>query len=318
MATFRKRGSSWQVQIRTKGKPPVSCSFPTKSAAQAWVEGQKEGRRVPTSITLRNLLEQYAQLTESKVDRAFIKTFTSRCVCLDKPIAKLTSSDFLAYREAQLKVMKATSYNRSIKPILGAFRMAIEHQNFPRDIADCLKTTKLKAKATKRRVRFMRDAEERFYLHCSCPTLASVVVVLVESAMRSGELFMAEKSWLRDGCLYIPDYATKTKRPRTVALSPRALGAIDLMIAQSATDKIVPLSAGVLKNKFRRVRDSAGLGDLHLHDLRHESLSRMSESGVFGPAELMNQSGHTNLAQLGDYIHADPMLIRKKLVALGS
>lgn len=316
MATIRKRGSSWQVQIRTKGQPPQSRSFPTKSAALTWVDSQKEGRKVPLSITLRDLLTEYANLTDSKVDKAFIKTFTSRCLFLDKPIAKLTSLDFLTYREAQLRFMKKTSYNRAIKPIVGAFRSAVELKHFPKDIGDCVKTTRLKAKATKRRRRFMRDEEERFHSVNSCPTLGRVVVVLTETGMRSGELFMAEKSWLRDGCLYIPEEATKTKNPRTVALSPRALSAIDLMIAQSATMKIVPLSAGVLKKKFRKVRDDAGLGDLHLHDLRHESLSRMSESGVFGPAELMSQSGHTNLAQLGDYIHADPNLIRKKLIAL--
>jgi len=36
MATFRIRDSSWQVQIRKSGHPPVTRTFRTKSNAHAW------------------------------------------------------------------------------------------------------------------------------------------------------------------------------------------------------------------------------------------------------------------------------------------
>lgn len=318
MATFRKRGSTWQVQIRIKGQPPQSRSFPTKSAAQAWVDDQKGCIKVPASLTLSGILSDYEATTASAVDKAFIKTFRNRCAFLDKPVAKLTVTDFIGYRDSQLKVCKESSYNRAIKPILAAFRKAIEIKKFPSDCADALKATRLKTKQTKRRRRFMKDEQERFNSHCSCPTLDGVVTTLVETGMRSGELFVAKKSWLRDGCLYLPAPVTKTKSPRTVALSPRALSAIEKMAAQSGTERIVGLSKGVLKKKFRKVCATAGIHDLHMHDLRHECLSRMSESGLFGPAELMSQSGHTNLNQLGDYIHANPLLIQKKLLSLAA
>lgn len=320
MATFRKRGSTWQVQIRIKGQPPLSRSFPTKAAGQDWVDREEAAAKrgtvkIPHSITLGALLSEYLTVTNSSTDKAFIKTFTNRCSFLDKPIVKLTAADFLSYRDDQLKTVQKASYNRSIKPLVAAFKYAIEEKRFPVDCADCLKTTKLKAKATKRRRRCHHDEENRFLSACSDPTLGAVVIVLVETSMRCGELWLAKKSNVRDGMLYIPKDDTKTKSPRTVALSPRALGAVDMLAAQSATDKLVARSEGVLKKKFRKVCAETGIVDLHIHDLRHEALSRLAEKG-FGPAELMSQSGHTQLNQLGDYIHANPVLIRQKMLAL--
>jgi hypothetical protein len=37
MATIRKRGKSWQAQIRLAECPAKSKSFPTKKAAEHWV-----------------------------------------------------------------------------------------------------------------------------------------------------------------------------------------------------------------------------------------------------------------------------------------
>jgi len=41
MATLRKRGGRWQVQVRRKGRPTVSRSFLTKSDAEAWGRQQE-------------------------------------------------------------------------------------------------------------------------------------------------------------------------------------------------------------------------------------------------------------------------------------
>lgn len=36
MATIRKRATTWQVQVRRKGFPPISGTFATKAEAEAW------------------------------------------------------------------------------------------------------------------------------------------------------------------------------------------------------------------------------------------------------------------------------------------
>ncbi len=43
MATIRKRGHSWQVQVRREGYPPISKSFQSKAEAASWGREQEHG-----------------------------------------------------------------------------------------------------------------------------------------------------------------------------------------------------------------------------------------------------------------------------------
>lgn len=70
MATIRKRGSSWQAQVRREGSPPVSKSFPTKAAAAAWaraLEAQIDTADLAPTIrdlrtmTVADLLRRYEE-----------------------------------------------------------------------------------------------------------------------------------------------------------------------------------------------------------------------------------------------------------------
>jgi hypothetical protein len=50
MATFRKRGDKWQVQVRLNGCPPISRSFLLKADAVAWArqtEVEADRRAIP-------------------------------------------------------------------------------------------------------------------------------------------------------------------------------------------------------------------------------------------------------------------------------
>ena len=70
MATIRKRGSSWQAQVRREGSPAVSKSFPTKAGAAAWaraLEAQIDTADLSPAIrdlrtmTVAGLLERYEE-----------------------------------------------------------------------------------------------------------------------------------------------------------------------------------------------------------------------------------------------------------------
>jgi hypothetical protein len=46
MATIRKRGERWHVQVRRKGSPSITRSFLNKSDAQVWArQTQREADR---------------------------------------------------------------------------------------------------------------------------------------------------------------------------------------------------------------------------------------------------------------------------------
>jgi hypothetical protein len=69
MATFRKRGDKWQVQVRRKNQPSISRSFNQKLDAQCWARDMEcsadrgeLGELVSSfsnDLTLGDLLKQY-------------------------------------------------------------------------------------------------------------------------------------------------------------------------------------------------------------------------------------------------------------------
>ncbi len=54
--------------------------------------------------------------------------------------------------------------------------------------------------------------------------------------------------------------------------------------------------------RFKRARARAGLGDLHIHDLRHEATSRFFEKGL-NPMQAATVKGHKTLQMLKRYTH---------------
>ena len=52
MATFRKRGSKWHVQVRRSGHPAITRSFTHKADAEAWV--RKTERQIDNGDVVAN------------------------------------------------------------------------------------------------------------------------------------------------------------------------------------------------------------------------------------------------------------------------
>lgn len=330
--TVRKHGNNWQAQVRLKGHKPESRSFPTRKLAAAWKEDRtKELRSGITGdggMTFGELLREYRAIATSTSHAGYLRTFLNACPFLNVPVSKITEAHWIAYRDMKLKTQKKHSYNRCLMPIRAAIRYAIEMKRWSPSVFDTFQAGKIKSTANKRRKRLFKE-DERELLACarnaiqdtnrtqlSYSVFEAIVTLLLETAMRVGEVMILTKRHVRNGFIYLQAEETKTKTPRTVALSPRALKAIEVLRAASATEMLVPVKKRAFARVFEIARAEAKLGDLRIHDLRHEALSRMSETGILGPAELMAMSGHSNLRQLGDYIHAQPTLIQRKLMLL--
>ena len=70
------------------------------------------------------------------------------------------------------------------------------------------------------------------------------------------------------------------------------------------TRRLLDLTANALKLAFfRRVVPASGLEDFHFHDLRHEAISRLAESGKFQLIELQAISGRRDGRVLQRYAH---------------
>ena len=103
---------------------------------------------------------------------------------------------------------------------------------------------------------------------------------------------------------------TKNGRPRTVPLSVTVKEALQAL-PQSETGRVFEMSADYVKNAWGRILKEASIDDLHIHDLRHEALSRIAETGKFSVVDLQSISGHLDVRMLLRYVH----LCTKKMAA---
>lgn len=69
------------------------------------------------------------------------------------------------------------------------------------------------------------------------------------------------------------------------------------------TDEVFPLGVKWLANTWKRMCENAGIEGLRIHDLRHEAISRVAETGSFTMLDLAAFSGHRDLAMLQRYAH---------------
>jgi hypothetical protein len=95
------------------------------------------------------------------------------------------------------------------------------------------------------------------------------------------------------------------------------------MKARDALIRVGPQSHGSvfgytssgLKSTWRFMTKKLKIEDLHFHDARHESISRLCERGVFDLMEVAAISGHKSLSMLKHYTHLRAQRLVRKLDA---
>ena len=87
-----------------------------------------------------------------------------------------------------------------------------------------------------------------------------------------------------------------------VSLPPEALAIILRQPGDQTTGPIFPFNAKSIGSSFTRACQLLGIEDLHLHDLRHEGISRLFELGKTIPM-VASVSGHRSWQSLKRYTH---------------
>ncbi|MDP6081782.1 MAG: site-specific integrase, partial [Arenicellales bacterium] len=111
---------------------------------------------------------------------------------------------------------------------------------------------------------------------------------------RRGELLRIQRDHIKDQTLLIP-YA-KNGESRIIPLTKRARQILD------HASLPFPVSANGLRFAWQRIRMRFKIKDLHIHDLRHEAISRFFEKGL-SVAEVALISGHKDVRMLFRYTH---------------
>lgn len=138
---------------------------------------------------------------------------------------------------------------------------------------------------------------------------------LVDAAWRSGELCRLrwEDVDMSRGIATIRDRKSpcaQMHNDQRVPLLGRSRSIL-AMVANTDARKPLPYSQPALSIAFRNAARGAGLAGLHLHDLRHEAISRLFDAGWTIP-EVAAVSGHRSWRQLERYTHPDPERLLRK------
>ena len=116
MATIRKRGSSWQAQVRREGYSPLSKTFPSKADAAAGAKDQERAidrAELPTTaralkgLTVGDLLRRYSEaITPTKrgaePEQCRIRTNLGHALA-QVALNKLSPAAVAQYRDDRLK-----------------------------------------------------------------------------------------------------------------------------------------------------------------------------------------------------------------------
>jgi len=328
MANIRKRGNKWQAQVRRKGLPSLSRSFHLKRDAEEWarqVELQADrrefpqDRRVLEQVTLGELVVRYRDTICTRkrsydTEKYSLKLFL-RHPLASKRLSDVTASDFAAFRDERLQVVKPSSLKRQLSPLHHLFEVARDEWGLPikENPLDKVRVTG----SSQRRERRLKSGELEKLIEaarlCQNPYVIPIILLAIETGMRRGEIvsILWDHVNIDNRSLLIPH--SKNGCSRTIPLTLPAVEILDELV--QCEERVFPITGNAFRLNWQRVKRRAGFDDLHFHDLRHEAISRFFELGLTAP-EVALISGHRDMRMLFRYAHPlrEAILVKLKQI----
>jgi integrase len=316
LATFKKRGDSWQARVCVK-RHRESATFPDLGRARAWassLEGelraQSRGEIIVRSV--RQALERYADHVSpthrgERWERIRLAKLGRTLPFRNRTMQDVGRADITAWRDAMLETLATSSARREFGLLRAVFALAVsEWQWLHRSPFEGVKPP-AEGKARSQRV---SDAEIAIMCDAlgydplqrpetASQVIACAILLAVETAMRQGELLTLDQESRRGRVLHLD--RTKNGDERDVPLSTRAVALLELLPTEG---RLFPIAAGTFDTLFRRARDRSGL-DFHFHDLRREATTRLSAK--VDVLQLAKITGHRDVKTLLKTYYAPDM-----------
>lgn len=325
MATIRKRGSSWQVQVRRQGFPPLVKTFTSHADATAWARDKERAidraelspsHRDLKRITIYDLLDRYEkEITPKKrgADRERFKLRVLRSHDLSRAtLDKVNGAMVAAYRDDRLRIVTSGTVRRELAILQHCFELARREWDIAIN-ANPVRQITLPSPSRARQRRLEPDDLNSFWqaiARAKAPWVKPFVVLAIESGMRRGELLSIRWQDVDVSAFVVRVHQTKNGYERVVPLTPLAVQT--LLSLPRSDERVFPLAPGAVRQAWDRLIKRAGIKDLRLHDLRHEAVSRFFEYGLTVP-EVALISGHRDPRMLSRYTHLRPERIAEKL-----
>lgn len=335
MAYFRKRGDTWQAEVK-KVSPPLYASdtFPTKAAAVQWANkveadwyaGKLGGiKDRPFSA----IIERYRdEISPTKKGARWERNRLN--ALLRDPIAKVSVRELSSvhageWRDRRLAGTKEQNYEDKVSAstvrrdwnlISAACNVAINEWKWL--TGSPFKGVK-KPAAPPDRDRLVSPEEMKRLiaasgyttgkLETSTAKTVAAFMFAIETGMRVGEI--CNLTWafvdLRNRVAHLDK--TKNGTKRDVALSPRAVAILKQLPKDG--DSVFNMTTQSVDALFRKVKNRAGIENLHFHDSRHVAVTQLAAK--LDVLELARMIGHKDIKQLMVYFNPSAKSIAKKL-----
>lgn len=330
MANIRERGTSFNAVVRRGGheesKSFQIAAYPSKkaakAAAEAWaanIENNILSARHNTTAnkTFGDLLTKYRnEVTPTKRGSRWEEVRIN--MYLKDPIAEvnlrdLNSTHFVEWRDRRLKNVAEGSVLREWNILSNALKRARDEWKWMSD--NPIKPVQ-KPSTPEARDRIHTEEELELLAQCSdyrkdiplkTKTQFAIAAYLFssETSLRAGEL--AALDWsevlLDKGYLKVtgikPGARKNGAAVRDVPLTARAKEILQQIRLTHTEGSVFGVSQTSLDALFRKIRNRAGIEDLHYHDSRHAAITMLSKR--YDVLALARIVGHKNIKELMTY-----------------
>jgi integrase len=226
------------------------------------------------------------------------------------PLDELSRTDLTAYEEHCREQGNAdATINRKLAGISTMLRVAYEH-GWIEKVPVIHRT-----KERNGRIRWLSNDEERVMLSLLTQwgkaDVADCVNVLLDTAMRTGEVWALEKRDIDFSTNLIHIFDNKTDLPRSLPMTKRVR---NILFARTVTrNRPFPFDNGWLEyvwNRARSVMDLMNDKQFVPYVCRHTCATRLLQRGMSLP-ELQKWLGHTNITMTMRYAHLCPTALLK-------
>ena len=317
MATIYRRNSRYYVRVRRVGFTPINKAFTSLKTARQFAKEcevnmdnhslmyKPNEKHSLSDVVYRYIEEVVVNKKARRVETYILKQFLKLADFSNLIINDVKPFHWAKFRDQRLNVVSPTSLKREFSIYKHMYQTAIKVWEL--NIDNPLDKITLPKISTKLKRRF-KDYELTYIIKRANPELACFIELALETCMRRGELLRVRREDIKGRLLSI--HQTKTNEPRTIPLSYRAL------VLFRKVRLPFQLKPDFITKGFKRLARQGGFGDVNLHMLRHEGISRLFEKGLSVP-EVALISGHKGSGHkmLYHYTHLKPENVLDKLKA---
>lgn len=318
MGSIRKRNGKYQAQVRRTGAPPVSKTFTQKKDALVWVRGL-EARidvgdtsiKTPRTITLGDLLKRYADEVTPTKKGADPELRRLRRLINDPvsaaPLSAVTSHLLATFRDRRLvDGTRACQYDLVL--IRHCWNIAKKEWGIPlppNPVSNIRVPNGIRHRERRLEVGEFEKLQSAA-LSCRNIYLWPAIQIAIHTAMRRSEILSLTWDDVNQTARVAKLRDTKNGSSRMVPLSNAAN--LIFNILPKGTTRVFATTDYAIHHSWDRLVVRAGIKNLKFHDLRHEAISRMLESGLSIPA-VAYVSGHKDYRMLAKYDHQNLMQV---------